>query len=169
MNDLCMALGTTGGLLPQLPNGRAHLLSEHMALLPLHAHVLRFPFLFSEGHSKEVICSGWRCRAAKNPNEDHLPYPRQPIYSFCNINNHKKKLKFRAIVNRFTYGLAAKKEIGSERPNVRSTCELAGGGDAALKPVVDRQGPASASFLAYPVDRPSPAMASVAAPCSPEI
>ncbi|GMN39014.1 hypothetical protein TIFTF001_008245 [Ficus carica] len=61
------------------------------------------------------------------------------------------------------------REIGSERPNVRSTRELAGGGDAALKPVVDRQGPASASFLAYPVDRPSPAMASVAAPCSPEI
>ncbi|GMN48061.1 hypothetical protein TIFTF001_017244 [Ficus carica] len=102
-----------------------------MALLPLHALVLRFPFLFSEGHSKEVICSGWRCRAAKNPNEE--------------------------------------REIGSERPNVRSTRELAGGGDAALKPVVDRQGPASASFLAYPVDRPSPAMASVAAPCSPEI
>ncbi|GMN56298.1 hypothetical protein TIFTF001_025419 [Ficus carica] len=58
-------------------------------------------------------------------------------HCFCKNNNHKKILKFRAIVNRFTYGLAAEREIGSE----------------------------SGRF----VDRPSPAMASVAAPCSPEI
>ncbi|GMN51600.1 hypothetical protein TIFTF001_020756 [Ficus carica] len=98
-----------------------------------------------------------------------FPTHDNPFTASAILTITRKNLKFWAIVNRFTYGLAAKREIGSERPNVRSTRELAGGGDAALKPVVDRQGPASASFLAYPVDRPSPAMASVAAPCSPEI
>ncbi|GMN30793.1 hypothetical protein TIFTF001_002966 [Ficus carica] len=95
------------------------------------------------------------------------------VYSFCKINNHKKILKFRVIVNRINYGLAAEREIGSERSR---EINRASSPEEVMPPAnhgLDRQGPAFFFLSGLPsgrfVDRPSPAMGSVAAPCSPEI